>query len=87
MKRLLLIVFALVSLAAQETRLPEGHFCMAGPPATNQPKGHECHCKFLCDVDEHGNITDRESPDCKLYCRRSSCTCHADEACQPPARG
>lgn len=83
MKRLLLALAVFLSLAAQETTLPKDHYCMQGDPPND--RGHACACKLICDVDEHGTVTDRESGDCKLYCRRDKCLCHADaDKCHTP---
>jgi hypothetical protein len=85
MKRILLIVFAALSIGAQESTLPPDHYCMAGPPLPSQkPKAHECHCRHVCDVDENGNPVERESQECKVYCHRDRCNCHKDQSCTPP---
>lgn len=85
MKRLLLAIAVFASLALQETTLPADHYCLAGPPVKGDTRGHECHCQMVCTVGDDGTITDHESTDCKLYCRRDKCLCHADEdRCHSP---
>jgi len=85
--RLLLALAVFVSVAMQETTLPPDHYCLAGPPAANQPKAHECHCALMCAPDEHGQPVVREAQDCKMYCAKNRCACHADEPCPPAKEG
>ena len=84
MKRLLLIVLAVLSVAAQETTLPQDHYCMNHAPPKNEVRAHECHCQYFCHLDEHGNAIESESHDCKVYCHRERCTCHPEEPCPSP---
>lgn len=71
------------NLPESETRIPAGHHCLAGPPAANDPKGHECACKFSCSVDANGHVSDHEDVACLSYCHKNKrvCVCHADEPC------
>jgi hypothetical protein len=87
MKRVLLVLFAGLSLAAQETTLPEGHYCMNHAPRPNEPRAHECHCDYICSQDEDGVWEYHEDQQCKLYCRRAknACTCHPEEPCPRPS--
>ena len=86
MKRLLLIVLAVLSVAAQETTLPQDHYCMNHAPRKNEVRAHECHCQYFCHLDEHGKAIESESQDCKVYCHRERCTCHPEEPC-PSSKG
>ena len=81
MRLRLLIVLAVFGIAAQESKLPADHYCMAGPPAKNQPRAHECHCKLTCTLDANGQLIEHETTDCKVYCHKDRCLCHADESC------
>jgi len=86
MTRLLLILAAVLSLAAQETPFPADHFCLTGPPADNQPKGHECHCVRVCAADDENGV-ENESPNCAMYCKRDRCLCHVDkDPCPKPPK-
>jgi|ERR1051326_3481605 hypothetical protein len=98
MKRILLALFVLSSLAMQtsqvdesnapesEKRIPQGHYCKR-PDVTIGPRearAHHCDCKFSCSVDEEGNIVEHEAPNCLAYCHLNGrrCTCHTEEPCE-----
>lgn len=84
MTRVLLALAVFLSLAAQETKYPKDHFCMAGPPdKKTQAKGHECKCALVCTVDSDGNPMRMEDLTCAMYCRHDKCLCHEDQACEP----
>jgi hypothetical protein len=70
MTRLLLILLAVGSLAAQESTLPEGDVCMNHAPRPNQKHMHECHCDYTCIAGPDGGYDIQEGTTCKLYCRR-----------------
>ena len=96
MTRLLLIVLALLSVAAlqppdesnvpdSEKRIPMGHYCkLAGVPiGPKETRAHSCDCKYSCSIDEHGNVSEHESPNCLAYCHLNGrrCTCHPEDPC------
>jgi hypothetical protein len=87
MTRLFLIVLAIVSLAAQESTLPEGHYCQRNPPRPNQTAAHRCACDYVCTQNADGTWDYHEDTSCKLYCRRAkqSCLCHGEEPCPKPS--
>lgn len=85
MRRVLLAVAVVLSLAAQDPGLPTGEYCMAGKPEANNPQAHECHCEFICVLDEQGNMVAGEMPHCKAgRCHPKQCVCHTDESCEKP---
>ena len=85
MKRFLLIICVIMAtIGAQETKLPPGDICMNHAPGKNQKHVWECHCKYMCHVQPDGTIIERESQDCKSYCRHNDCTCHPEEPCPSP---
>jgi hypothetical protein len=92
-KRALMLLLALVSLAAQqppdesnlpdsEKRIPIGHYCKRSdvPIGPRETKAHPCDCKYSCSVDENGVVTERESSSCLAYCHKNGrrCTCHPE---------
>jgi hypothetical protein len=94
----LLVIVAAVSIGAQrqpdesnvpdsEKRIPPGHYCKRPdvPITPNETKAHACACKYSCSVDEHGNVSEHESPDCLSFCHLHGrrCTCHVEEPCDP----
>ncbi len=81
--KLLLLLAALASLAAQESTLPEGHYCQNHAPRPNETRAHECHCDYVCVQGADGLWDYHEGATCKLYCRRAKggCTCHPEEVC------
>lgn len=67
-----------------EKRIPPGHYCQQPHVyADNQRRGrrsdlaHPCDCKYSCEIDAQGNVTDRESSTCLAYCHVNGrhCTC------------
>lgn len=93
MRRLLLILVALASIAAlqppdetnvpdSEKRIPPGHYCKLagvtiGPRETH---AHSCECTYSCTVDEAGRVTDHEASNCLAFCHLNGrrCTCHPE---------
>jgi hypothetical protein len=51
-----LLVVATAGMVRQETRLPPGHYCKNQPPAKNETRAHGCHCKYVCSIDQDGNV-------------------------------
>ena len=93
--RLLLIVLAVLSVAAQETEprhdkyKDDAHaYCWNPATAGSQverrkrdPHAHLCSCHLMCRRDGNGEIIgDQEDGTCELYCTRSHCTCHQGES-------
>ena len=89
MTRLLLSILTVVSVAAQESTLPEGHYCVNRAPKRNETRAHECHCDYVCVQGADGVWEYHEDTRCKLYCRRAKngCTCHPEEPCPKHDQG
>jgi hypothetical protein len=102
MTRLALLVLVLLSVAAQrvpdesnvpesEKRIPPGHYCKRPdvPISANETHAHSCACRYSCSVDEQGNVSEHESPNCLAFCHLNGrrCTCHVEEPCERPGNG
>jgi len=98
MKRVLFLLLALSSLAAQqppdesnlpesERQIPPGHYCKrADVTITPREKNaHPCSCKYSCSINEKGEIVEHEEQGCKAFCHANGrrCTCHVEEPCEP----
>ena len=72
--RSLLLVLALAGLAAQEhPELPKDWFC---GNLAKTPEDHKCACHRTCELNIWtGEVEEKEDPQCRVYCRRSQCTC------------
>lgn len=103
MLRIIIVSLLAAGLAAQqppdesnvpeaEKRIPPGHYCKREgvPIGPTETRAHSCACTFACSVDEEGNVTEQESPNCLAYCHvnQRRCTCHVEEPanCDNPAR-
>ncbi len=71
------------NVPAAEKRIPPGHYCKheGVPIGPTETRAHSCACSFACSVDEDGNVTEQESPNCLAYCHVNNrrCTCHVEE--------
>lgn len=84
------LAIALLSVAAQETKLDEHAYCWnprSSGSFTNQREtdknAHRCECRLMCTYDPDGTVSgDQEDGTCKLYCKRDRCLCHVEEACE-----
>ena len=85
--RMLILALAFLSVAAQETTLPEGHYCKRVPPGVNETKAHLCQCDYVCEQNDDGTWDYKETPACKAYCRRERCTCWPEAPCPKPGAG
>jgi hypothetical protein len=94
MTRLILLVLAALSIAAQrppdesnvppnEKRVPPGDYCKAKgvPIGPKETRAHTCECTFSCTIDEQGAVTEHEGPTCLTYCHVNGrrCTCHTED--------
>jgi hypothetical protein len=81
MTRLILLVLAALSIAAQrppdesnvppnEKRVPPSDYCKAKgvPIGPKETRAHTCECSFSCTIDERGTVTEHEGPTCLTYC-------------------
>lgn len=59
-------------------------YCLQGPPLPGDEHGHECHCAMACEPDEDGTPRVIDQSSCELYCTKSRCKCHVDQACPTP---
>jgi hypothetical protein len=84
MKRLLLVIVALASVTAQESTLPEGHYCQRHPPRPSQVRAHQCACDYVCMQNPDGTYDYHEDTTCKAYCRKHACTCWPEAPCPKP---
>ena len=98
MTRLLLIVLALASVAAQDTtrhdKYKDDPHAYCWNPKTSgsllarrqrDPHGHRCACHLLCQVGPDGAVIgDQEDNTCELYCSRRLCFCHVESLCEMP---
>lgn len=96
MTRALIVLFALVSLAAQDTsrhdKYKDDAHAYCWNPATSgsqvehrkrDPHAHPCNCHLMCQRGEDGAIVgDQEDSTCELYCTRRLCTCHVESPCE-----
>lgn len=59
--------------AAQERRLPPGHYCERAPPPKND-RAHRCSCHRRCIDTEQGLVITTD-PSCQTYCHEMDCRC------------
>jgi hypothetical protein len=68
-----------------EHRLPPDQYCQNHAPRPNQTNARECHCDYVCEVDEEGKETGdyHAGYACLNYCEAAmkQCTCHPEEPC------
>ena len=62
------------TVAAQERRLPPGHFCVE-PAKARTAEAHACTCHKICVELPDGSLHVREDGRCLDYCEKSKCTC------------
>jgi len=102
MKRIAIVILALLAVAAQqrpdesnlpesEKRIPAGDYCKKAdvPIGPRETHAHPCSCTFSCTVDEHGTVVEHEDGSCKAFCQKNGrrCTCHVEEPCPGTGHG
>lgn len=83
----LFLLLLLVTITAQPEHRDDKYkddphaYCYKGP---EEGSAHACACVMVCGPDAAGNPVQQETTSCSMYCSRSRCACHSDEACGEP---